>query len=487
MMKKCPENGLPENITRFPERDLRRSCFDTLLLGRDLSVMSDPSDNEPMVRSELFFGAVIRKDEVTQMDTILIIGAGAAGLMAAYELSAAGYPVIILEATERAGGRILTQEGGGFSMPVEAGAEFIHGSLPVTLKLLTEAGLTYRPVEGKMLRVRNGEWVRQDLFSGDWKELMQRMGELKEDVPIERFLETYFSDDRYALLRSAVQGFAEGYDLVDLRRASTLALYQEWQEEGDEQYRVDGGYGRLIQYLMDRCLAQGCVVHFNKPVRSVLWQRDGVALECADGQIFTGRRIIIAVSLGILQRTPGTPSSIMFSPDIPVYRQAAQEMGYGSVIKVLMEFKKRFWEEGIGFVLSDEPVPTWWTQDPSSDRLLTAWIAATAMRNFQALSAGDQLQTCIRSLASIFRVGEDLVREQLAACSIHDWMKAPYIRGGYSYETVGSEAARKQMHQPVEDTLFFAGEALYEGQALATVEAALCSGQETAAKIKARP
>jgi len=153
---------------------------------------------------------------------------------------------------------------------------------------------------------------------------------------------------------------------------------------------------------------------------------------------------------------------------------------------VLMEFRKRFWEEGIGFVLSDEPVPTWWTQDPSSDKLLTGWIAAAAMRNFQALSAGDQLRTCIRSLASIFKVGEDLVREQLAACSIHDWMKAPYIRGGYSYETVGSEAARKQMHQPVEDTLFFAGEALYEGQALATVEAALCSGQDTAKKIKAR-
>lgn len=204
------------------------------------------------------------------------------------------------------------------------------------------------------------------------------------------------------------------------------------------------------------------------------------------GEIFTGHRVIITASLGVLQRTPGTPASIMFSPDIPAYRQAAQEMGYGSVIKVLMEFRKRFWEDGVGFVLSDEPAPTWWTQDPSSDKLLTGWIAATAMRNFQTLSAGDQLRTCIRSLASIFKVGEDLVREQLVACSIHDWMKAPYIRGGYSYETVGSEAARKQMHRPVEDTLFFSGEALYEGQALATVEAALCSGQAAAEMIRAR-
>jgi monoamine oxidase len=442
---------------------------------------------EPLVRSELLFGAVIRKDEVTQMDTILIIGAGAAGLMAAYELSAAGYPVIVLEATERAGGRILTQAGGGFSIPVEAGAEFIHGFLPVTMKLLKEAGLTCRPVEGRMLRVRNGEWIRQDLFSGDWKELMQRMEELKEDVPIGTFLETYFSDERYALLRSSVRGFAEGYDLVDLRRASTLALYKEWQEEGDEQYRVNGGYGRLIDHLMLRCQEQGCVIHLSRPVREVRWQRGRVEAECGTGEIFTGNRLVVTVSLGMLQQMQGTPSAIDFTPGIPAYRQAAQEMGYGSVIKVLMEFRTSFWEMGIGFVLSDEPVPTWWMQDPSSGRLLTAWIAATAMRNFQALSEEEQMSSCIRSLASIFKVEEGFVRGELLVYSIHDWMKAPYICGGYSYETVGSEAARKQMHQPVEDTLFFSGEALYEGQALATVEAALCSGRETAAKIKARP
>ena len=422
------------------------------------------------------------------MDTILIIGAGAAGLMAAYELSAAGCPVIVLEAAERAGGRILTQQaGGGFSIPVEAGAEFIHGSLPVTMRLLKEAGLTCQPVEGKMLRVRNGEWIRQDLFSGDWQELMQRMGELKEDVPIETFLQTYFSGQRYALLRSSVRGFAEGYDLVDLHRASTLALYREWQEEGDEQYRVDGGYSRLIDYLMDRCLARGSAIHFSKPVREVRWQKGRVEAECVTGEIFKGSRLITTVSLGILQLAPEMPSAIRFTPELPVYRQAVQEMGYGSVIKVLMEFKTSFWEEGVGFILSDEPVPTWWTRHPSSDRLLTAWITATAMRNFQALSAEDQLRSCIRSLASIFKVREDFLRGQLVACSIHDWMKAPYICGGYSYETVGSEAARKQMHQPVEDTLFFSGEAFYEGQALATVEAALCNGQETATKIMCTP
>src|SRR5882757_2231393 len=406
--------------------------------------------------------------------SILIIGAGAAGLMAAHELSGAGMSVTILEAAERPGGRIFTLQGKGFSAPVEAGAEFVHGSLPLTLGLLKEAGLSYRPVKGKMIRVRKGELVPEDLFSGDWEQLMKQMGQLQQDVPVETFLDNYFPGERFALLRSSVRGFAEGYDLADFTTASTLSLYREWQEEGEQEFRVDGGYSRLIQYMADQCLARGCTIRYGTPVQTVSWQKDKVALQCTTGETFTGSRLITTVSLGILQLAPGAPSALQFSPDVPAYRQAALQMGYGSVIKILMEFKTPFWKkraEDIGFILSDEAVPTWWAQSPGQDNLLTAWVAAGAMRNFQALDEDARLASCLHSLASIFRVDPVFVKEQLTAFSVHDWMKAPFIRGGYSFETVGSEPARRRMHLPLEDTLFFAGEALYEGQALATVEA----------------
>ena len=68
-----------------------------------------------------------------------MIGAGAAGLMAAYELSKHNKKVIVLEAGERLGGRIFTYQSDEFSMPVELGAEFIHGKLPLTLDLLKQA------------------------------------------------------------------------------------------------------------------------------------------------------------------------------------------------------------------------------------------------------------------------------------------------------------------------------------------------------------
>ena len=81
------------------------------------------------------------------LETIIVIGAGAAGLMAAYELSKNKKKVIVLEAADRLGGRIHTCTSDAFSMPVELGAEFIHGKLPLTLQLLKKGGIKHYPVK----------------------------------------------------------------------------------------------------------------------------------------------------------------------------------------------------------------------------------------------------------------------------------------------------------------------------------------------------
>src|SRR6267154_6917967 len=84
---------------------------------------------------------------------IIVIGAGAAGLMAARQLAGAGKKVCLLEAQERTGGRIHTFDNG-----LEAGAEFVHGLLPVTFGIIKEADLKAVEVEGQMMRVKNGTW-----------------------------------------------------------------------------------------------------------------------------------------------------------------------------------------------------------------------------------------------------------------------------------------------------------------------------------------
>jgi monoamine oxidase len=422
------------------------------------------------------------------MDLTIIIGAGAAGLQTARRLSAAGYAVIILEASPIAGGRILTLspgESGGFSVPVEGGAEFIHGQLPISLQLARESGVPLQPVSGEMVRMRQGKQPNKDrAMSKDWGKLMRRMGMLDADRPLADFLSETFPGDRYRDLRDSVGRMAEGYDLADLHRVSTRSLYREWAEEADEEeYRPEGGYGRLIGYLTDICRNQGCRFHFSTRITAVRWQCGSVEVTASDGQVFVGRRLITTVSLGVLKT-----GVIRWSPELPLQQQAIGRLGFGSVMKVLMEFREPFWgdrkKSGASlFILSDEQAPTWWTQTGDDCPLLTGWIAGGPMQVFRGLNSDERIDTCLRSLANLF--SRDIVglRKELAASMFLDWETAPFIRGGYSFETVGGAADRATLCGPIGETLYFAGEAVYEGAAPGTVEAAFSSGNTVAEKI----
>jgi monoamine oxidase len=176
---------------------------------------------------------------------VVIVGAGAAGLSAMKDLTEAGYRVCMLEAASVAGGRIATIRETGFSQPVETGAEFIHGKLPYTLKLLKQGGIPHEAVEGEMIGVQNGSW-QQEEHDEDWDKFMHELQRLKTDVTILQFLDTHFSDAVYIRLRQAVQRFAEGFNLADISKASILSVKNEWKDIEKKQYRVKGGYTRLI-------------------------------------------------------------------------------------------------------------------------------------------------------------------------------------------------------------------------------------------------
>jgi monoamine oxidase len=95
---------------------------------------------------------------------IVIIGSGAAGIAAAYQLMKSGVKVTVVEARDRPGGRINTIIPESFSIPIEAGAEFIHGSLPLTLSLIKEAGLSTLSMEGKTYRIKDGKVNNSEEF-----------------------------------------------------------------------------------------------------------------------------------------------------------------------------------------------------------------------------------------------------------------------------------------------------------------------------------
>jgi monoamine oxidase len=171
---------------------------------------------------------------------------------------------------------------------------------------------------------------------------------------------------------------------------------------------------------------------------------------------------------------------------------AAAEIGFGNVVKILLRFATKWWTDhrgldltDVSFLVSDATVPTWWTQHPASHPVLTGWFAGPKADTVSSLAASELIEMGITSLAEIFDLSPDSIRKDVIASRAINWGNDPFARGAYSYATPKTRAAQSALSKPDRGGIFFAGEALYAGPDMGTVEAALASGLETAQMILA--
>ncbi|MDF7812094.1 NAD(P)/FAD-dependent oxidoreductase [Hymenobacter sp. YC55] len=427
-------------------------------------------------------------------DTVLIVGAGAAGLYAARTLVQAGRSVVVLEARNRPGGRIHTFTDAGFSAPTEAGAEFMHGAVPLTRGLLDEAGLTSFPTTGSTYQVIKGHLHESEDFIQEVPQLLEQLHALPHDMPLADFLTEYFGEEQYAPMREQVTRFAEGYDAADAQRASSFALREELSGGGfDDSPHPEGTYGNLMARLVAEVEAAGGTFHFSTVVQEIRWQPGQVDIRTADGRRLQAAQVLLTVPLGIWQAPPDSPSYIRIEPELPEHRAAAANLGYGAVIKVLLEFKDAFWQQAspqltqpmpdLSFLFSDAPFPTWWSQLPDPRPLLTGWLAGPAATRLRTTPAETLLAQALDSLAGLLGTTPAFLRSQLLAHRIVNWAADPYALGAYAYTTVGASEQRTTLGTPVANTLFIAGEGVYDGPYIGTVEAALTSGADAARQL----
>lgn len=428
---------------------------------------------------------------------IIVLGAGMAGLAAARALGERGARVLVLEAQQRVGGRILSHrvEGGAV---IELGAEFVHGRPPELWDLIDEAGLDTVEREGTKLREGWGGALEvaddassEDSVSDPLEQLEDFAG---EDIAFWDWLK---ASDVPELERAALLGYVEGFNAADARRISVQSLGAQQKaedaSEGDRAWHVVGGYAQLTDYLAKRITALGGEVRLGCEVMGVRWHEDEVCVETAQGDL-SATHCIVALPLGVIQRV-NKQHGLWMEPE-PQAIAHAQRLAMGDAERFTMLFQEAWWAgspllatrdlAAMSFLFTPQRMPpVWWTPHPDPETLhaLTGWVGGPRAKALRGKSAEDLGAAACIVLAEVFGVAENTIRDSLVATHRHDWAEDPHARGAYSYVPAGAMDASAAMTEPEAGVIFFAGEHTDVTGHWGTVHAALRSGLRAAEQV----
>ncbi|HKW74863.1 MAG TPA: NAD(P)/FAD-dependent oxidoreductase [Terriglobales bacterium] len=409
---------------------------------------------------------------------VLIIGAGVAGLAAARDLVAAGGNVTMLEARDRIGGRIFTQETA--ACPVELGAEFVHGRAPEILELAALAGIELVEVEGEFRRRSNGRWLNAG-------ELMSGVNALFDAMPVSG-LDLSFADYlKKARVEKQVKeqawAYVEGFHAADPRRVSVHWIRRstkaEEKIEGDRTFRVPQGYSGIVETLARDLKPPQCELLTSSSVVEISWSPGKVVVRASAGE-FTAPRAIITLPLGVMKA-----GGVEFKPALRDKAETMKNLEMGPVLRVVLLFRERFWDQwqdfrDMSFLFTDDPqFPTWWSSNPLPRPMLTGWAAGHFAKALSGRRSAQIVEIAVQALERIMPQSER-IRPLLQAGFMHDWQADEYSRGAYSYGCVGGTGAAHALAEPVEGTLFFAGEATNSDGHAGTVHGAIATGRRAA-------
>jgi monoamine oxidase len=387
--------------------------------------------------------------------SVVVVGAGIAGLAAAKHLKEAGFSVQVLEAQGQIGGRIRTERSTGIAF--DEGASWIHGpnGNPLT-KLAYEAGATSMVTPDDEVLVFNEQGVpyqdnvlsaAEDAFS-DALEAVQDAGTSIQSFQsvFQQLYPTQFNDPLWKYMLSAYLEFDTGADISDL----SSVHFEDDEAYGGADVLIINGYDRLTDQL-----ANGLEIKLNQVVTSLNYAEKKVQIT-ANGALIEADFAVVTVPLGVLKK-----GTIAFTPELPTTKkEAILHTEMGNVNKFLLVWDQPFWDTSlqyIGFTPQTKGKFNYFLnlkKNTSANALMTFAIGDYA--NLTESKTEDELiQEIMQHLKQIY--GNNLPNPTHFRRT--KWGQQPYSYGAYSFATNGrSSADFDTLAAPLQNLVFFAGE-----------------------------
>lgn len=421
-------------------------------------------------------GAACAYDGTAEDRPILVVGAGMAGLSAARRLADAGWPVRLIEARDRIGGRVYTRRDWG--VPLDMGASWIHGTTRNPLvELAQDAEIAMVPTDYYAPQVMADPGLPPVRYDKDtWRDLVARAsanadgGTLAAAVDAQATREKLSDTDRLQL------AFYISTEIEDEYGADAEQLSAKTFDDGNwttgDQVVVTGGYDGL-----PRLLADGLEVVLNAPVTRIERRNDSVSVR-AGNLTFDGSAVIVTVPLGVLKS-----GAITFDPPLPAaHADAVRALGFGALSKSYFRFERRTWKSENTFheFLGSDPArwPQWFTLPIDAGPIMLAFNPGRRGRSVESASPDRVISDALPIARRLF--GDDIVP---IAVWTSNWTVDPYARGAYSFHAPGSGLNdRRRLREPVSDRLYLAGEAV-DLDNPGTAHGALLSGRYAADEL----
>jgi monoamine oxidase len=398
-----------------------------------------------------------------------VIGGGAAGIAAARTLAGAGIRPRILEARDRLGGRAWTiQSPLGF--PLDLGCGWLHSAERNPWRAIAEAkgwAIDHTPPPWmRSIGPRGGNAAPgQAAFGKALFEFRERVADFPETEPDRTASSFIASDNPWRGMLDAVSTFYSGAELKRIS-AHDLARY----DDTVLNWRVERGYGALVA---DH--GSGLVVSLSTRVIKVDRSGKRLRLETGNGTL-TADYVVVALPTGVLASAPE-----FFAPALPDKLAAAASLPLGLADKLYLALDgaDEFQNESRLFGRTDAVATAAYHFRPLGRPVIEAFFGGENARSLEADGERAFFDFAVAELVAA--LGSDIAR-RLRPAGFHAWGRDPFALGSYSYAIPGHADDRSVLSEPVEDRIFFAGEACSTTD-YSTAHGAYITGVKAAAGI----